>query len=193
VEICGGFWVLGNESIIYFPLLWRLFSLLEKLTVNFAASQEIPRIYGTRKSLTVPTSARHLSLSWANSIQSPRPPSTSWRSILILSSHLPYRHPEVLQTVKPRAIPESLTCFWKILKLLSYSVLKINLHILLRDTWMPLIFSGTLFSNFHAFAYDVRCFELTFEIRLSIPRFGKPAVSNPLSFRLMHNQFALKY
>jgi hypothetical protein len=37
--------------------------LLEKLTVNFAASQEIPRIYGTRKFLTVPTSARHLSLS----------------------------------------------------------------------------------------------------------------------------------
>jgi hypothetical protein len=28
--------------------------LLEKLTVNFAASQEIPRIYGTRKFLTVP-------------------------------------------------------------------------------------------------------------------------------------------
>jgi hypothetical protein len=47
---------------------------LEKLTVNFAASQEFPRIYGSRKSLTVPTSARHLSLSWANSIQSPRPP-----------------------------------------------------------------------------------------------------------------------
>jgi hypothetical protein len=37
--------------------------LLEKLTVNFAASQEIPRIYGTGKSLTVPTIARHLSLS----------------------------------------------------------------------------------------------------------------------------------
>jgi hypothetical protein len=33
--------------------------LLEKLTVNFAPSQEIPRIYGTRKFLTVPTSARH--------------------------------------------------------------------------------------------------------------------------------------
>jgi hypothetical protein len=30
--------------------------LLEKLTVNFAASQEILRIYGTRKFLTVPTS-----------------------------------------------------------------------------------------------------------------------------------------
>jgi hypothetical protein len=37
--------------------------LLEKLTVNFAANQEILRIYGTRKFLTVPTSARHLSLS----------------------------------------------------------------------------------------------------------------------------------
>ena len=37
--------------------------LLEKLTSKSAASQEIPLIYGTRKSLTVPTSARHLSLS----------------------------------------------------------------------------------------------------------------------------------
>jgi hypothetical protein len=36
--------------------------LLEKLT-GFAASQEIPRIYGTRKFITVPTNARHLSLS----------------------------------------------------------------------------------------------------------------------------------
>ena len=35
---------------------------LEKLTGS-AASQEIPRIFGTRRFLTVPTSARHLSLS----------------------------------------------------------------------------------------------------------------------------------
>jgi hypothetical protein len=35
--------------------------LLENLTVNFAASQEIPRIYGTRKFLIVLTSARHMS------------------------------------------------------------------------------------------------------------------------------------
>ena len=61
--------------------------LLEKLTGS-AASQEIPRIFGTRRFLTVLTSARHLSLSWANSIQSPQPTPTSWRSILILSSHL---------------------------------------------------------------------------------------------------------
>jgi len=61
--------------------------LLKKLTGS-AASQEIPRIFGTRRFITVPTSARHLSLSWANYIQSSQPPPTSWRSILILSSHL---------------------------------------------------------------------------------------------------------
>jgi hypothetical protein len=36
--------------------------LLENLT-GFAASQKIPRIYGTRKFITVLTSARHMSLS----------------------------------------------------------------------------------------------------------------------------------
>jgi len=61
--------------------------LLEKLTGS-AASQEIPRIFGTRSFITVLTSVRHLSLSWANSIQSPQPPPNSWRPILILSSHL---------------------------------------------------------------------------------------------------------
>jgi len=61
--------------------------LLEKLTGS-AASQEISCIFGTRRFITVLTSARHLSLSWANSIQSPQPPPTSWRSVLILSSHL---------------------------------------------------------------------------------------------------------
>ena len=61
--------------------------LLEKLTGS-AAGQESPRIFGTRNFLTVPTSARHLSLSWVNSIQFPQLPPTSWRSILILSSHL---------------------------------------------------------------------------------------------------------
>src|SRR5215475_8140824 len=38
-------------------------SFLRNQPVNFAASQEIPRIYGTRRFLTVPTSVRHLSLS----------------------------------------------------------------------------------------------------------------------------------
>ena len=39
--------------------------------------------------IIVLTSAHHLSLSRANSIQSPQPPPTSWRSVFILFSHLP--------------------------------------------------------------------------------------------------------
>jgi hypothetical protein len=62
-------------------------SLFENLT-GFAASQQIPRIYGTPKFITVFTSARHLSLSWDRSIQSPQPLPTSSRYLLILSSHL---------------------------------------------------------------------------------------------------------
>ena len=38
--------------------------------------------------ITALTSFRHLSLSWANPIQSTYPHPTSWRSILILSTHL---------------------------------------------------------------------------------------------------------
>ena len=55
--------------------------LLEKLTGS-AARQEIPRIFGTRRFLTVLTSARHLSLSWSNSIQSPQPPPISRVNLL---------------------------------------------------------------------------------------------------------------
>ena len=62
---------------------WRSRVLLEKLT-GFAANQEIPRILWNPKVHYRLTSARHLSLSWANSIQSPQSHPTSWRSILIL-------------------------------------------------------------------------------------------------------------
>jgi hypothetical protein len=45
-----------NYLLTYLPTPWSRV-LLEKITVNFAASQEIPRIYGIRKFLTVPTRA----------------------------------------------------------------------------------------------------------------------------------------
>ena len=83
----------GSFNFLYMklPLTYLLTPwirvLLEKLTGS-AASQEIPRIFGTRRFITVLPSARHLSVSWANSIQSSQPPSTSRKSILILSSHL---------------------------------------------------------------------------------------------------------
>ena len=55
---------------------------------QFSASQEIPPFYRTRSFITAFISVRHLSLSWASSIQSVSPHHTSWRSVLILSSHL---------------------------------------------------------------------------------------------------------
>jgi len=61
--------------------------LLEKLT-SFQLVKKFPTLYGTRRFITTFTSARHLSLSWASSTQSIPPHPTSWRSILILSSHL---------------------------------------------------------------------------------------------------------
>ena len=57
-------------------------------TDRFSASQEIPAFYGARRFITVFTGALHLSLSWARSIQSMPPHRTSWRFILIFSSHL---------------------------------------------------------------------------------------------------------
>ena len=50
--------------------------------------KKFPAFYGTRSLITAFTSARHLFLSWTSSIQSIPPHPTSWRSILLLSSHL---------------------------------------------------------------------------------------------------------
>jgi hypothetical protein len=62
-------------------------SLLEKLK-GFRLVKKFPAFYETRKFITAVTSACKLSLSWASSIQSVPPHPTSWRYILILSSHL---------------------------------------------------------------------------------------------------------
>ena len=61
--------------------------LLEKLTVP-QFIKKFPAFYGTRRFIIAFTSARYLSLPWASSIQSTPPQPTSWRFILILSSHL---------------------------------------------------------------------------------------------------------
>ena len=55
------------KSVYTYLLAPRSRVLLEKLTGS-AASQEIPHIFGTRRFITILTSARHLSLSSANSI-----------------------------------------------------------------------------------------------------------------------------
>ena len=61
--------------------------LLEKLT-GFQLVKKFPAFHGTRRFITALTSLRHLSLSWASPIQSIYPHPTSWRSVLILSTHL---------------------------------------------------------------------------------------------------------
>ena len=61
--------------------------LLEKLT-GLQLVKKLPAFHGTRRFITALTSVRHLSLSWASPIQSIYPHPTSWRSVLILSTHL---------------------------------------------------------------------------------------------------------
>jgi len=61
--------------------------LLEKLT-GLQLVKKFPVFHGIRRLITALTSLRHLSVSWASPIQSIYPHPTSWRSILILSTHL---------------------------------------------------------------------------------------------------------
>ena len=61
--------------------------LLEKLN-DLQLVKKFPAFHGTRRFITALTSVRHLSLSWATPIQSIYPHPTSWRSVLILSTHL---------------------------------------------------------------------------------------------------------
>ena len=71
----------------YYSLTPRCTVLLEKLT-GLQLVKKFPTFHGTRRFITALTSVRHLSLSWASPIQSTCPHPTSWRSILILSTHL---------------------------------------------------------------------------------------------------------
>jgi len=62
-------------------------ALLENLT-GLQLVKKFPASHGTRRFITALTNFRHLSLSWASPIKSIYPHPTSWRSILILSTHL---------------------------------------------------------------------------------------------------------
>ena len=76
-----------RQCILLTCLLYGAESLLEKPT-GFQVVKNFSTFCGTRRFITAFTSDRHLSLSWASSIQSIPPLPNSWRSILILSSHL---------------------------------------------------------------------------------------------------------
>ena len=71
--------------------------LLKKLT-GLQLVKKFPAFYGTRRLITVLTSVCHLSLSWANPIQSTYPHSTSWRY-----------HPNIIHLSTPRSPQWSLS------------------------------------------------------------------------------------
>ena len=75
--------------------MYNYILILEKLTGSQPV-KKFPTFYGTRRFITAFRSARQLSLSSASSIQCVPPHPTSWRSILILSSHLRPGLPSVL-------------------------------------------------------------------------------------------------
>ena len=68
--------------------------ILEKVT-GLQLVKKFPAFHGTPRFITAFTSVHHLSLSWASPIQSIYPHPTSWRSILILSTHLRLGLPSV--------------------------------------------------------------------------------------------------
>ena len=72
--------------ITYFLTPWSRV-LLVKL-IGSQLVKEFPVFYGTRRFSAAFTSARHMSLSWARSIQSMSPHLSSWRSSLMLSFQL---------------------------------------------------------------------------------------------------------
>ena len=69
-------------------LLTPWFRVLPEQLTGLQLVKKFPAFHGTRRFITALTSVRHLSLSWASPIQSTCPHPTSWRSILILSTHL---------------------------------------------------------------------------------------------------------
>ena len=76
-----------NKSLITYLLTPWCRVLLEQPT-GLQLVKKFPTFHRTRRFITALTSVHHLSLSWASPIQSIYPQPTSWRSILILSTHL---------------------------------------------------------------------------------------------------------
>jgi len=88
----GGFYFISMKPLIeiisgHYLLTACSTVLIEKQTGS-PLVKKLPAFYGTRRFITAFTSARHLFLSWASSIQSITTHTTSWKSIIILPFHL---------------------------------------------------------------------------------------------------------
>ena len=74
-----------QKTMLFTYLLTYLLTPRNRVLKNLTGSQlakKFPVFYGTRRFITASTSARHLYLSWARSIQSMPPNPTYWRSTL---------------------------------------------------------------------------------------------------------------
>jgi len=82
-------YIVGVRSIYLLTYLLTPWcrALPEQLT-GLQLVKKFPAFHLTRRFITALTNFRHLSISWDSSIQSIYPHPTSWRSILILSTHL---------------------------------------------------------------------------------------------------------
>ena len=78
---------MSATALLTYLLTPRCRVLLEKLT-GLQLVKKFPAFHGTRRFITALTNVRHLSLSWVSPIQSIYPHPTSWRSVLIWSTHL---------------------------------------------------------------------------------------------------------
>ena len=87
LEPSGPLQACNGTALPFILLTPRSRDLREKLT-GLQLVKKFSVFYGTRRFLTAFTSTRHLSLSWASSIQSISPHPNSQRSIFILSSLL---------------------------------------------------------------------------------------------------------
>ena len=126
--------------------------VLEKLT-DSQLVKKFPTFYGTRRFITAFTSARHLCLSSARSIQSMPPYPISWISILILSSYLRLDLPSGLF---PSGFPTN--------TLYIYIYVYIHTHIYIY------IYVYRIYS--HYFFWQL----FTSHLRLGIPGVGKPVL-----------------
>ena len=109
-------WIIGLTYLLTYLLTPWCRVILEKLT-GLQLVKKFPAFHWTRRFITALTSVRHLSLYWASPIQSIYPHHTSWRSVLILSTHLhlglpsgllPSGFPKTLYT--PLSSPIRVTC-----------------------------------------------------------------------------------
>ena len=85
---------MAAKMLIYLLTPWS--TVLLKQLIGSQLVKKFPEFYGTQRFTTAFASAHHLSLSSARSIRSMPLHLPSWRSILILSSHLRLRLPNGL-------------------------------------------------------------------------------------------------